>query len=278
MPILLILRIIAFILIVVALARPQTGFSNKRISAEGIDIMLSLDISASMYAIDFKPNRMEAAKLAAKEFIDGRGGDRIGLVVFAGESFTLCPPTLDHELLKTQVDHADDYYLLDGTAIGDGLFMAVNRLADTNNLSTKVIILLTDGVRMGGKFSPIDAANAAKQLNIRVYTIGAGTNTGMPIPVLDKNGRRVFELDPRISFDESTLKQIADITDAQYFNATSKEKLIDVYKEIDEIEKQKLQVDITERYDEQFYYLALAGIILLMLELILKNTVFRSLT
>ena len=277
-PLLLILRILAFILIVIALARPQTGFSNKKISSEGIDIMLSLDISASMYAIDFKPNRMEAAKDAAKEFIDGRPGDRIGLVVFAGETFTQSPPTLDHELLKAQVDHADDFYLLDGTAIGDGLFMAVNRLADTANLSTKVIILLTDGVRMGGKFSPIDAANAAKQLNIRVYTIGVGTDTGMPIPVVDKNGRRIFELDPRISFDESTLKQVADITGAQYFKATSKEKLLEVYKAIDQIEKQKLQVDITQRYDEQFYYLALAGIILLMMELILRNTIFRSLT
>ncbi|MFI5171282.1 MAG: VWA domain-containing protein [Chitinophagales bacterium] len=276
--ILLILRIIAFVFIVIALARPQTGFSNKKISSQGIDIVLSLDVSASMYAIDFKPNRMEAAKIAAKEFIDGRPGDRIGLVVFAGETFTQSPPTLDHELLKQQVDHADDYYLLDGTAIGDGLFMAVNRLADTSNLSTKVIILLTDGVRMGGKFSPIDAANAAKQLNIRVYTIGVGSDTGMPIPVVDKNGRRVFELDPRISFDESTLKEVADITDGTYFKATSKEKLVEVYKEIDQIEKQKVEVDITQRYEEQFYYFAFAGIILLMLEIIFRNTIFRSLT
>ena len=271
-------RILSFLMIVIALARPQTGFSNKKISSEGIDMMLSLDVSTSMYAIDFRPNRMEAAKVAAKEFIDSRPGDRIGLVVFAGETFTQCPATLDHELLKTQVDNADNWYLQDGTAIGDGLFMAVNRLADTTNLSTKVIILLTDGVRMGGKFSPIDAANAAKQLNIRVYTIGVGSETNMPIPVVDKNGRRVFDLDPRISFDEPTLKEIADITGGTYFKATSKEKLTEVYKEIDTIEKQKIDVDITRRYDEQFYLFALAGFILLLIELILTHTIFRSVT
>ena len=278
LPILFVLRILSFLMIVIALARPQTGFSNKKISSEGIDMMLSLDVSTSMYAIDFRPNRMEAAKVAAKEFIDSRPGDRIGLVVFAGETFTQCPATLDHELLKTQVDNADNWYLQDGTAIGDGLFMAVNRLADTTNLSTKVIILLTDGVRMGGKFSPIDAANAAKQLNIRVYTIGVGSETNMPIPVVDKNGRRVFDLDPRISFDEPTLTEIADITGGKYFKATSKEKLSEVYQEIDTIEKQKIDVDITRTYDEQFYLFALAGFILLLIELILTHTIFRSVT
>jgi len=278
LPALFVLRILSLIMIVIALARPQTGFSNKRISSEGIDMMLSLDVSTSMYAIDFRPNRMEAAKVAAKEFIDSRPGDRIGLVVFAGETFTQCPATLDHELLKTQVDNADNWYLQDGTAIGDGLFMAVNRLADTTKLSTKVIILLTDGVRMGGKFSPIDAANAAKQLNIRVYTIGVGSETNMPIPVVDKNGRRVFDLDPRISFDETTLKEIADITGGTYFKATSKEKLTEIYKEIDTIEKQKIEVDITRRYDEQFHLFALAGLILLLIELILTFTIFRSVT
>lgn len=278
LPLLFILRILSFIVIVIALARPQTGFSNKRISSEGIDMMLSLDVSTSMYAIDFRPNRMEAAKVAAKEFIDSRPGDRIGLVVFAGETFTQCPATLDHELLKTQVDNADNWYLQDGTAIGDGLFMSVNRLADTTNLSTKVIILLTDGVRMGGKFSPIDAANAAKQLNIRVYTIGVGSETNMPIPVVDKNGRRVFDLDPRISFDESTLKEIADITGGTYFKATSKEKLTEIYREIDTIEKQKIDVDITRRYDEQFHLFVLAGFILLLIEIILRHTIFRSVT
>ncbi len=278
LPVLFLLRILSFVLIVIALARPQTGFSNKRISTQGIDIVLSLDVSASMYAIDFKPNRMEAAKVAAKEFIDGRPNDRIGLVVFAGETFTQCPATLDHELLKQQVDNADGWYLKDGTALGDGLFMAVNRLSDTTNINGKVIILLTDGVRMGGKFSPVDAANAAKQLNIRVYTIGVGSESDRPIPVLDKNGRMVFELDPRISFDDEPLKEVAGLTGGQYFKATSKEKLVEIYKEIDQIEKHKIDVDITRRYDEQFYYFALAGIILIMIELSLRYTIFRTLT
>ncbi len=273
-----VLRLIAFILLVIALARPQTDFSNRRIYAEGIDIMLALDVSPSMYAIDFKPNRMEAAKVAAKEFIDGRPNDRIGLVVFAGESFTQCPATLDHELLKQQVDNADNWYLKDGTAIGDGLFMAVNRLADTTQLSTKVIILLTDGVRVGGKFSPLDAATGAKQLNMRVYTIGVGTQTNHPIPVVDKNGRRIFELDPRISFDAPMLTEVAKMTGGKYFEATSKEKLIEVYKEIDKIEKEKISVDITERNDEHYFYFALIGFIALLAEIILSKTIFRTLT
>lgn len=278
MRILPILRIGAFVLLVIALARPQTGFSNKRISAEGIDIMMALDVSPSMYAIDFKPNRMEAAKSAAMEFIDSRPNDRIGLVVFAGEAFTQCPATLDHNMLKEQVATVDNWYLKDGTAIGDGLFMAVNRLSDTVSMNTKVIILLTDGVRIGGNFSPVDAANAAKQLNIRVYTIGVGTDSNAPIPVVDKNGRRIFELDPRISFDEPMLKDVAQLTGGQYFKATSKEKLSDIYSEIDKIEKQKFEVDITQRYDEHYFYFALIGFILLLTEIILTNTVFRTLT
>jgi len=273
-----ILRISAFILLVIAIARPQTGFSNKKISAEGINIILALDVSPSMYAIDFKPNRMEAAKVAAMEFIDSRPNDKIGLVVFAGEAFTQCPATLDHNLLKAQVETADNWYLKDGTAIGDGLFMAVNRLADTANLNTKVVILLTDGVRIGGNFSPIDAANAAQQLNIRTYTIGVGTESSVPIPVVDKNGRRIFDLDPRISFDESVLKEVASITGGQYFKATSNEKLTDIYKEIDTIEKQKFDVDITQRYDEHFFYFALIGLLLLITAIVLTNTIFRSLT
>ena len=273
-----VLRITAVVLIIIAIARPQTGFSNKKISSQGIDIMLSLDVSPSMYAIDFKPNRIEAAKVAANEFIDSRPNDRIGLVVFAGEAFTQCPATLDHEMLKAQVATADNWYLKDGTAIGDGLFLAVNRLADTVNVNTKVIILLTDGVRIGGKYSPVDAANAAKQLNVRVYSIGVGSESNTPIPVVDKNGRKIFELDTRISFDETMLKEVANLTGGQYFKATSKEKLSEIYQQIDQIEKQKFEVDITQRYDEHFFYFALIGFILLLIEILLTNTIFRSLT
>lgn len=272
------LRMLTFISVVIALARPQTNFSNSRLYAEGIDIMLALDVSPSMYAIDFKPNRMEAAKVAAQAFIDERPNDRIGLVVFAGEAFTQCPATLDHNLLKTQVEQADNWFLKDGTAIGDGLFMAVNRLADSTNTSKKVIILLTDGVRVGGKFSPLDAAQAAKQLNMRVYTIGVGSKSNSPIPVVDKNGRRIFELDPKISYDEPMMQEIAKMTGGAHFKASSPESLITVYQEIDKIEKQKIEVDITRRNEEHYFYFALAAVICLLIEIILSQTLFRSLT
>jgi len=271
-------RAIAFCLLVLSLARPQTGFSKRSMYAEGIDIMLSLDVSPSMYAIDFKPNRMEAAKVAAMEFIDNRVNDRIGLVVFAGEAFTQCPATLDHPMLKEQVATADNWYLKDGTAIGDGLFMAINRLADTTLKTSKVIILLTDGVRVGGKFSPLDAAQAAKQLNIRIYTIGVGARSDVPIPVVDKNGRRIFELDPRISYDAPMMQKVAEMTGGKFFEAPDSEKLKEVYTEIDAIEKQKISVDITERYDEHYFYLLIAALSLLVLEFILSKTLLRTLT
>ncbi|MBP7400419.1 MAG: VWA domain-containing protein [Chitinophagales bacterium] len=272
------LRMLSFAFAVIALARPQAGFSNKKITTEGIDIVLAMDISSSMYAIDFKPNRMTAAKEAAKNFVRERRSDRIGLVVFAGEAFTQCPITLDHILLENQIDIVDNWQLEDGTAIGDGLFMAVNRLRDTTQLSTKVIILLTDGVRTAGEFSPQDAAYAAAQLNIRVYTIGVGSETTSPIPVVDKSGRMIFELDPRISFDEPSLKEIAEITGGLYFRATSKEKLTEIYKEIDKIERQKVEVNVTKRYEEKFYLFAVLAFVCLLLEMMLSKTIFRTLT
>lgn len=273
-----VLRMLAYTFAVIALARPQAGFSNKRITTEGIDIVLAMDISSSMYAIDFRPNRMAAAKEAAKEFVSARNSDRIGLVVFAGEAFTQCPITLDHILLQNQIDIIDNWQLEDGTAIGDGLFMAVNRLLDTTQLNTKVIILLTDGVRTAGEFSPTDAADAAAQLNIRVYTIGVGSETNRPIPVVDKSGRMIYELDPKISFDEQALKDIAQSTGGLYFRATTKEKLNEIYKEIDKIERQKVEVDVTQRYEEKFYLFALLAFAFLLLELLLSHTIFRSLT
>lgn len=272
------LRMLSFAFAVIALARPQAGFSNKKVTTEGIDIVLALDISSSMYAVDFKPNRMTAAKEAAKEFVKARSSDRIGLVVFAGESFTQCPITLDHLLLENQIDIVDNWQLEDGTAIGDGLFMAVNRLTDTTHLSTKVIILLTDGVRTAGEYSPQDAADAAEQLNIRVYTIGVGSETNRPIPVVDKSGRMIYELDPRISFDEPSLKEIAENTGGLYFRATSKEKLTEIYKEIDNIERQKVEVNVTKRYEEKFYLFAMLAFVCLLIEIILSQTIFRTLT
>jgi Ca-activated chloride channel family protein len=272
-----ILRMTAIFFAVIALARPQAGFSNRNVTTEGIDIVLALDISSSMYAIDFKPNRITAAKEAAIEFIDARPTDRIGLVVFAGEAFTQCPITLDHLLLKNLVADADNWQLEDGTATGDGLFMAVSRLADTNTVNTKVIILLTDGVRTAGEFSPLDAANAAAQMNMRIYTIGVGSQTNQPIPVVDRSGKHIYDLDPRISFDEEVLEQIANITGGIYFRATTKEKLKQVYSEIDAIEKQKVEVSVTERHEERFHLFAWIALCLLAIEIILRTTIFKTL-
>jgi Ca-activated chloride channel family protein len=270
------LRMAAIGLAVVALARPQAGFSNRNISTEGIDIVLALDISSSMYAIDFKPNRIAAAKEAAIEFIEARPSDRIGLVVFAGEAFTQCPITLDHLLLKNLVQEADNWQLEDGTALGDGLFMAVTRLADTVEVNTKVIILLTDGVRTAGEFSPLDAASAAAQLQMRIYTIGVGSQTNSPIPVVDKNGRNIYDLDPRISFDEEALQQIAETTGGQYFRATSNEKLKEIYRQIDSIEKQKVEVSVTQRYEERFHLFAWLALICLAMEVVLRYTILKT--
>lgn len=276
--VLFMLRCLAIASAVIALARPQSSFSNENITTRGIDIVISMDVSPSMYAIDLRPNRLEAAKVTAKEFIDARKNDRIGLVVFSAEAFTQCPITLDHELIKSQIDFVDNWQLGGGTALGDGLFMAVNRIADTTQLNTKVIILMTDGYKNAGEFSPLDAAMAAKQLNVRVYTIGVGKKTNQPIPIYDKNGREAGYLDPNEAFDEPTMQEIADITGGKYFRATSKEGLTEIYKEIDAIEKQKIDVSITKRYDEKFYPFAFAAILFLALEIILSQTVFRSVT
>lgn len=271
------LRTIAIAAAIIALARPQSGYSTRNVTTEGIDIIMALDISSSMYAIDFQPNRIAAAKEAAIEFVEARSSDRIGLVVFAGEAFTQCPITLDHLLLKKLITEADAWQLDDGTALGDGLFMSVGRLVDTTQLNTKVIILLTDGVRTAGEFSAVDAAKAASQLNIRVYTIGVGSRTQQPIPVIDKNGRNIYDLDPRISFDEEVLQEIATTTGGLYFRADSKQRLSEIYKEIDAIEKQKVEVNVTQKYTEKYYLFAWIALAALLLEILFSNTIFRSL-
>jgi Ca-activated chloride channel family protein len=277
-PVLFILRCLCIAASVTALARPQSSFSNEKISTRGIDIVIALDVSPSMYAVDLRPNRLEAAKVTAKEFIDARKNDRIGLVVFSAETFTQCPITFDHELLKSQIDFVDNWQLGGGTALGDGLFMAVNRVADTAQLNTKVIILLTDGYKNAGEFSPLDAAEAAKQLHVRVYAIGIGKKSNTQIPIYDKNGRQMGFLDPSESFDEKTMQAIAETTGGKYFQASSKEGLSEIYKEIDAIEKQKIDVSITKRYDEKFYPFVIAAIAFLLLEILLSQTIFRSVT
>ena len=275
-PALFVLRLLAVTLIILALARPQSSHKEEEITTEGIDIVLTMDVSTSMLAEDFRPkNRIEAAKMVAKEFIEGRKNDRIGLVVFAGESFTQCPLTLDYGVLYHILDNmkvADREW--DGTAIGMGLATAINRLKDSKAKS-KVIILLTDGRNNRGQIDPITAARMAKAMGIRVYTIGTGTHGTAMYPVDDPIwGRRYVPM--RVDIDEDLLKQVASITGGKYFRATDTEKLRQIYKEIGEMEKTKIEVKEYTRYEEFFVYFLSFGVLLLVIELVLGNTYFKT--
>ncbi|MHB2147612.1 vWA domain-containing protein [Calditrichota bacterium LG25] len=275
-PALFVLRLIAVTLIILALARPQSSHKEEEIITEGIDIVLTMDVSTSMLAEDFRPkNRIEAAKMVAKEFIKGRKNDRIGLVVFAGESFTQCPLTLDYGVLYHILDNmkvADQEW--DGTAIGMGLATAINRLKDSKAKS-KVIILLTDGRNNRGQIDPITAARMAKAMGIRVYTIGTGTRGTAMYPIDDPLwGRRYVPM--RVDIDEDLLKEVAAITGGKYFRATDTEKLREIYKEIGEMEKTKIEVKEYTRYEEFFVYFLTFGLLLLVLELVLGNTYFKK--
>jgi Ca-activated chloride channel family protein len=269
-------RVLAVILFIIALARPQSGSKEQKVSTEGVDIVLAMDVSSSMLAEDFKPNnRLQAAKIVAEEFIKGRVNDRIGMVVFAGESFTQCPLTLDYGVLLTllkEVKIADKDW--DGTAIGMGIANAVNRLRDSKAKS-KIIILLTDGVNNRGQIDPITAARIAQALKIRIYTIGAGTQGTAMYPVDDPLfGRRYVPREVKI--DEKVLRKIAQITGGRYYRATNTEKLRKIYKEIGEMEKTKIEVSEYTRYTELFSYFLAAGLLLLLLEAVLRNTYFRT--
>ena len=273
---LFLLRLIFISLIILAFARPQSGSKMRETSTEGVDIILVLDVSSSMLAEDFKPkNRLVAAKQVAKNFIEGRQNDRIGLVIFAGESFTQCPLTLDYGVLLTFLDYtkgADQEW--DGTAIGMGIVNAVNRLRDSKAKS-KVIILLTDGVNNRGEVDPVTASNIAAALNIKIYTIGAGSQGTALYPVDDPYlGKRYVPMP--VEIDEEVLKKIAANTNARYFRAKNTEKLVEIYNEIGELEKTKIEVKEFTRYDEYFDYFLAAGLLFFLLELIFANTVFRK--
>ncbi len=274
-PTLFVLRIIALAALIIALARPQSSNVSETINSEGIDIILSLDVSGSMLAEDLKPNRIDAAKNVALEFIDQRPTDRIGLVIFAGESFTQCPITIDHRVLKEQISKIESGVLVDGTAIGDGLATAVDRIRKTNGKS-KVIILLTDGVNNIGKIGPETALEIAKAFKIRVYTIGLGSmgEAPMPIPTPQGTVRQMM----KVEIDEPLLKKIAKETGGQYFRATSNTSLAAIYKEIDQLEKTKIEISSYKYYAELFFPFALIAIICISLEMILRYTVFRSIT
>jgi len=266
-------RIIAVSLLIVAFARPQTSLKRQNVSIEGIDIVLGLDISGSMLAQDLKPDRLEAAKKVSQDFFTGRPNDRIGLVVFAGEAFTQCPLTTDHVIIEDMLDDIKSGIIQDGTAIGDGLATAINRLKESQAVS-KVIILLTDGQNNAGSIAPLSAAEIAKIYGIRIYTIGVGTIGYAPYPVQTPFGTQYQNMEVKI--DEDLLKKVANMTDGRYFRATDNTKLKEVYREIDQLEKSKIDVTEFRKKHEEFLNLAIFALILLALEILSRLTLFRS--
>lgn len=267
-------RIIAITLLIVALARPQASDKWENIDTMGIDIMLSIDISGSMLARDFKPDRLEAAKNVATEFITGRRNDRIGLIVFSGESFTQCPLTTDHAVLINLFKEVKSGMIEDGTAIGVGLANAVKRLKDSEAIS-KVIILLTDGVNNSGAIDPLTAAELAKTFGIRVYTVGVGSMGTAPYPAIDFWGRTVLR-DMPVEIDEETLQKIADLTGGKYYRAINNDKLREIYAEIDLLERSKINVKEYSRKEERFMIWVWWALLLLLTEIVLRKTVLRS--
>lgn len=268
-----VLRMLALAFMIFALARPQVSNSWKSIDTEGIDVMIAMDISGSMLAEDFKPNRLEAAKDVAMEFIAGRPDDRIGLVIFAGESFTQCPLTTNHKELIRLFREVDSDMLSDGTAIGMGLASAVNRLKDSKATS-KVVILLTDGINNSGEISPETAAEIARNYNLRVYSIGVGSMGTAPYPVQTPFGVQYQNMEVKI--DEEILSGISEMTGGRYFRATNNEKLREIYQEIDQLEKTIIQEKQYTEKEEMFFWFLFIGIALLVIEIILKYTIFRQ--
>ena len=268
-----VLRTVAIVMVILILARPQTTDNWQNTEIEGIDIMLAVDVSTSMLAEDLKPNRLEAAKQVASEFINGRPNDNIGLTIFAGESFTQCPLTVDHAVLLNLLKDMKCGLIEDGTAIGMGIANAVTRLKDSKAKS-KVIILLTDGVNNKGDISPLTAAEIAKSFDIRVYTIGVGTNGMAPYPY--PVGGTVQYVNMPVEIDEKTLTQIAGTTEGNYFRATSNSKLKEVYEEIDKLEKTKLNVKEYSKREEDYRWFALAAFLCVLLEVLLRNSILKK--
>lgn len=267
------LQLIAMAFFIVVLARPQSSTRWENTTTEGIDIIISLDISTSMLAMDFQPNRLEAAKKVAADFITGREYDRMGLVVFAGEAFTQCPLTTDRAVLLNLFGGIKTGLIEDGTAIGNGLATAVSRLKDSDAIS-RVVILLSDGENNRGEIAPITAAEIARTFGIRVYTVGVGTIGSAPYPVQTPYGTQIRDMEVKI--DEEMLRQIASITDGKYFRATNNMKLAEIYQEIDQLEKSKIEVKEFSRRAEEFMPFALMGLLFLIASLALRTTVFRN--
>lgn len=262
-------------LMIFALARPQTTDRWSKSDTEGIDIVLSVDVSGSMLAADFKPNRVEAAKDVAAQFINGRPNDNIGLVIFAKESYTMCPMTTDHAVLSNLLKDVNTE-LIDGnaTAIGNGLATAVNRIKD-GAAKSKVIILLTDGTNNAGDVMPSTAAEIAKTFGVRVYTIGVGTIGTAPYPAMTPYGTVVYQ-DMKVDIDENTLTDIAVTTGGKYFRATDKNKLKGIFDEIDEMEKTKISTREYSKKQEEYLPFALAAFLCLLLFIVIRNTLLRT--
>lgn len=268
-----VLRLVVTTLLIIILARPQSTDNWESSTTEGIDIVMAMDISSSMLAADLQPNRLEAAKDVAAEFINGRPNDNIGLVSFAGESFTQCPLTTDHAVLLNLFGKMESGMIEDGTAIGVGIANAINRIKESNAKS-KVIILLTDGSNNRGEIAPVTAAEIAKAFGIRIYTIGVGTQGTAPYPVQTAFGVQYQNVP--VEIDEVTLKQIASTTGGAYFRATDNAKLKEIYKEIDQMERTKISVKEYSKKQEEYLPFALLAMCLLLLEVVLRNSVLRT--
>jgi len=270
-PLPFILRILALTSLIIALARPQEKFTDEQTSGEGIDVVLCFDISGSMTSQDFKPDRLEAAKEIATNFVQKRPGDRIGIVIFSSQSFTLCPITTDHNAVMNQISSIQNGYLTeDGTAIGSGLATSVDRLKDSK-AKTKIVILMTDGVDFGGVIPPDIAENLAKLYGVKVYCIGIGTNQ-----VPDGNPNAAPAATGNLSFNDGLLKHISSATGGQYFTAASKESLEGSYDAIDKLEKSKIETTTYHHFSELFLPFVLFGLACVVLELLLRLTVLKK--
>lgn len=268
------LKIASLAFFIISAARPQSFSSGENIYTEGIDIAMVLDISGSMLAEDFKPNRVEAAKKVIDDFIAGRTNDRIGLVIFSGESFTQCPLTVDYSVLRNLLKEIHTGMIEDGTAIGNAIANGVNRLKDSKSKS-KVMILLTDGVNNRGEIDPLTAAQIAQKFGIRIYTVGVGTVGEAPYPFQTPFGIR-YQMVP-VEIDENILQQIAKITGGKYFRATDNRKLVQIYDEIDRLEKTRVEVTSYRQAKELFYGWAFIGLFLLITDIGLSRTYLRRL-
>ncbi|MDR1005555.1 MAG: VWA domain-containing protein [Bacteroidales bacterium] len=268
-----VLRLCVVILLIISVARPQSYWRTMESDKEGIDIVLTIDISSSMLAEDFKPNRLEAAKTVAKDFVKKRPDDNIGIVAFAGESFTQCPPTMDHAVVEELLDKLTTGSIDDGTAIGDGLATAINRVKDSKTKS-KAIILLTDGMNNIGSIDPLMSAEIAKKFNIRVYTIGVGKNGLAPFPYDTPFGRQYQYAEVQI--DEKLLKEIAKETNGKYFRSTNKKSLETIFGDIDKMEKTVVDTTIFEQKSELGIFFILIAMLVLVVEELLRRTIFNT--